>query len=268
MARPTRDAATYPTDAATASTGTPIVRKITTAAVWSALSKGWDDFKAMPTHVIFLGVLYALLGFILVRVSFNYGLLQLAFPLIAGFALIGPFAGIGLYELSRRRERGEEHQWWQMFSVFQSASISALLALGALLTVLLFVWLAVAHWLYIRILGAPPAGIGDFFREMLMTGDGWAVIVLGNLIGAGFALLAFALSVVSFPLLVDRNVGMITAIITSVQAVLANPVPMALWGLVVVAGLVLGSLPFFLGLAIVLPVLGHGTWHLYRRTIA
>ena len=131
-------------------------------------------------------------------------------------------------------------------------------------------WLAVAHGLYVAHFGEDerPIALAEFARRMFDTPQGHSLIVTGNAVGFLFALASFALSVVSFPLLLDRNVGMAAAIVTSLRAILKNPVTMALWGLIVAAGLALGSLPFLLGLAVVMPVLGHATWHLYRKVVA
>jgi uncharacterized membrane protein len=224
----------------------------------------------MPTHVIFLSLIYPIAGLAIARWTFGYDLVPLLYPLVAGFALIGPFAAIGLYELSRRRELGLDTSWKHAFDIVHSPSLRAITALGLLLVALFGVWLAVAHALYVANFGEDerPIALAEFVRRVFWTPEGRSLIVTGNAIGFLFALAAFALSAVSFPLLLDRNVGMAVAIVTSVKAILKNPFTMALWGLIVAAGLVLGSLPFLFGLAVVMPVLGHATWHLYRRLIA
>lgn len=248
----------------------PAVRSISPMDLWDALVKGFDDFKAMPTHVLFLGLIYPIAGLGIARWTFGYDLVPMLYPLIAGFALIGPFAAIGLYELSRRRELGLDTSWRHAFDIAYSPSLPAITALGLLLFALFAVWLAVAHALYVATFGeySQPATLADFFQRVLGTSQGHKLIVAGNAIGLLFALAAFALSAVSFPLLLDRNVGMATAIATSVKAILQNPFTMALWGLIVAAGLVIGSLPFLFGLALVMPILGHATWHLYRKLVA
>jgi uncharacterized membrane protein len=246
----------------------PVVRKITVADLKDALRKGLDDFWAMPTHVIFLSIIYPLIGILLARLTFSYSVLPMLFPLAAGFALVGPFAALGLYELSRRRERSGDASWEGALGVLQSRSLGAILVLGGLLMFIFLLWLATAQSLYIATFGYRPAStIPDFIEQLFSTRAGWTLIIVGNGVGFLFAVLVLAISVVSFPLLLDRDVSAVVALITSVRAVFTNPVTMALWGLLVAALLVLGSLPLFLGLAVVLPVLGHSTWHLYRHVV-
>jgi uncharacterized membrane protein len=246
----------------------PEVRKIRIADLKDALAKGVDDFWAMPTHVIYLSIIYPLIGLVLARWTFSYAVLPMLFPLAAGFALVGPFAAIGCYELSRRREQGLDVSWDHAFGVLQSRSIGGIVALGVALMIVFVLWVATAQALYIATFGYQPAAtVPHFIDQLFSTRAGWTLIIVGNGIGFLFAVMVLAVSVVSFPLLLDRDVGAATAVITSVRAVLANPIPMALWGLIVACLLVLGSLPLFLGLAVVLPVLGHATWHLYRKVI-
>jgi uncharacterized membrane protein len=247
----------------------PAVRKIGFADLKGALHDGLADFSAMPSHAVFLCLIYPIVGVILGRLAFGYDVLPLLFPLAAGFALVGPFAALGLYELSRRREKGLAVSAGDVLSVVRSPSFGAIAALGLLLMIIFLVWLAVAQSIYVASFGyAAAASIPDFLRQVLTTPAGWMLIVLGNGIGLLFAVLVLTISVVSFPLLLDRDVGAAPAILTSVRAVLANPLPMAAWGLIVAGSLALGSLPLFMGLAVVMPVLGHATWHLYRRVVA
>ncbi len=247
----------------------PAVRRIGPADLRDALRAGFNDFRAMPTHVIFLGLLYPVVGLVLARLVFGYDVLPLLFPLAAGFALVGPFAALGLYELSRRREAGLDTRWTDAFAVIHSPSFAAIVALGSLLLVVFLVWIAVADAIYVANFGyAPAASMPDFLDQVLHTPEGWRLIVVGNLVGFLFALLVLVISVVSFPLLLDRPVSPAVAILTSVRAVAKNPLPMALWGLIVAAALVVGSIPLLFGLAVVVPILGHATWHLYRAVVA
>jgi uncharacterized membrane protein len=245
-----------------------VIRKIGLTDLSDALRLGWEDFKAVPSHAIILCVIYPVLGLVLFRMVLGYSVLPLLFPLAAGFTLIGPFAALGLYELSRRRERGEEAAAWDAVHVLRAPSFGAMLELGILLLVLFVTWIATADAIYVATFGhAPAASIPDFAARVLMTPEGWSLIIVGCGVGFLFAVVALCVSVVSFPLMLDRHATAIDAIRTSLRAVRKNPFAMAAWGLIVAVLLVIGSLPFFVGLAIVLPVLGHATWHLYRKVV-
>ena len=244
------------------------VRSIGNAELREALAKGVQDFAACRSDAMYLCVIFPLMGFVLARLASGYDLLPLLFPLASGFALVGPFAAIGLYEMSRQREQGMEISWPVAFGVLRSRSVGAILALGLLLMVIFVVWMIAAWLIYALTLGpAPPSSLSSFAHDILGTGAGWAMIVAGVGVGFLFACLAFAISVVSFPLMLERDATVGAAIGTSFRAIAENPGPMALWGFIVAAGLVLGSIPVLLGLIVVLPVLGHATWHLYRRLV-
>lgn len=246
----------------------PTVRRIRTADLRDALAKGLQDFAAYRTDVFFLCLIYPVVGLVLAVAVFNGDALHLLFPLASGFALVGPFAAIGLYEMSRRREQGVAVSWADAFGVAASPAFGAVLVMGMILTAIFLLWLVAAQLIYMATVGPQaPNAFGAFLDQTVATRAGWAMIVLGCGVGFLFAAVVLAISVVSFPLLLDRRVGVATAIRTSVRATLKNPEPMALWGLIVAGGLILGSIPAFVGLAVVLPVLGHGTWHLYRRLV-
>jgi uncharacterized membrane protein len=247
----------------------PVIRKINLSDLHQALRLGWEDFKALPSHAIILCIIYPLLGLALARTVHGYSVLPLLFPLAAGFALLGPFAALGLYELSRRRERHEEASAWDAMEVLRSPSFGAMLGLGTLLLALFVTWVATAQAIYIAVFGYQGAtGVSDFLQRVLTTPQGWWLIGVGCGVGFLFALLALCISVVSFPMMLDRHAGAGEAMVTSLRVVAKNPLTIAAWGLIVAALLVAGSLPFFLGLAIVIPLLGHATWHLYGKVIA
>ena len=246
----------------------PAVRRIEVTDLKDVLAKGFSDFGAYRTDVIFLCLIYPVVGLVLARAAFGEDMLPLLFPLASGFALVGPVAAVGLYEMSRRREQGDDITWADAFGVVGSPSFGAIVILGLILGAIFLVWMVVAHAIYNMTLGPDsPASIEAFIRDVLTTAAGWTMIAVGVGVGFLFAVLVLAISVVSFPLLLDRGVGLGTAIRTSVRAVMMNPVPMAAWGLIVAGGLVLGSIPVFVGLIVVMPVLGHATWHLYRKVV-
>src|SRR4051812_1686098 len=246
----------------------PIIRTIHLSDLQKALRLGWEDFKAVPSHAIVLCLIYPVLGLVLARTVLGYSVLPLLFPLAAGFALLGPFAALGLYELSYRRERGEQPSAGDALEVLRSPSFGAMLGLGGILMALFVIWIATAQSIYVATFGyEAAAGIPDFAQRVLTTSQGWWLIVVGCGVGFLFALVALCISVVSFPLMLDRHAGAADAMLVSLQAGARKPVPRAAWGLIVAVLLVIGSLPFFLGLAIVVPVLGHATWHLYRKVI-
>lgn len=244
------------------------VRRIQPSDLREVLTKGVEDFKFYRTDVVFLCIIYPVVGLVLARVAFSQNLLPLLFPLASGFALIGPVAAVGLYEMSRQREMGRKATWADAFSIVSLPSFGAILMLGVVLLAIFLLWLMSAQLIYAFTLGPePPASVGAFMWSVFTTGSGWAMVILGVGVGFLFALLVLSISVVSFPLLLDQDVGLVAAIATSLRVVSVNPVPMAAWGLIVASGLLIGSLPLLLGLIVVLPVLGHATWHLYRKVV-
>ena len=246
----------------------PVLRKLTVGDGFAALREGFDDFRAMPSHVAFLGAIYALGGVAIASMGSFANALQLVFPFAAGFALVGPFLAVGLYEMSRRREAGRPVDWRGALAVLRSPSLPAIAALGLVLFVIFAWWIVAAEGIYVWLYGPDaPSSAAAFFVDALTTARGWTLIGVGGAVGFGFAALALCLSVVSFPLLLDRDVGLVAAVAASLRLARDNPLPVALWGLIVAALLALGSLPLFAGLAVVLPILGHATWRFYRRAI-
>lgn len=244
------------------------VRRITLADLRDSLARGFEDFGAFRTDVVFLCIVYPLAGLVLARLAFHQDMLPLLFPLASGFALIGPVAAVGLYEMSRRREQGLAVTWASAFGMVGSPSFGAILVLGLLLLVILLLWLGTAQAIYVLTLGPePPVSLSAFINNVFTTIAGWTMIIVGVGVGFLFAVVVLSISVVSFPLLLDRDVGLGRAIGTSLRSVMINPGPMAIWGLIVAGGLVVGTIPLFLGLIIILPVLGHSTWHLYRKVV-
>jgi len=247
----------------------PQVRSLTRHDLRIALRRGLADFSAFRSDVVFLCLLYPVIGATLVWVAFHLDFLHLLFPLVAGFALIGPMAGVGLYELSRRREQGRPAGWADALAVLRNPSLGSIASLAAMQLALFMAWLFVADQIYAATLGLhTPASVGAFLTDLTTTQAGGVMIVLGTGIGFLFALAALSISVVSFPLLLERNVGVVTAVATSLRVTMRNPGMVCIWGLIVAVTLTLGAIPAFLGLVVVMPVLGHATWHLYRRAVS
>ncbi len=244
------------------------VRALTPADLRWALAAGWDDFRALRGDILFLPLIYAAIGFVAAAVAFNRDLFPLIFPMAAGFALVGPIAAAGFYEIARRREAGLDTSWFHFLDPMSGRSRLPLLFLAAMLAGLFLLWVAVAQGIYGQTLGRlGPSTPGAFLSALFTTPEGWRMILLGNLAGAGFALAALIVSAFSFPMVVDRAVDPLAAVMTSVRAFAKSPMTMLRWGATVAAILLLASIPLFIGLMVALPVLGYATWHLYTRAV-
>ncbi|HEY0852538.1 MAG TPA: DUF2189 domain-containing protein [Bradyrhizobium sp.] len=246
----------------------PVVRPIAAADIAEALAQGLRDFQAMPLFGLTFGALYAAGGILIVLSLTAFGMVYLAYPLAAGFALIGPFVAIGLYEMSRRRETGEQVTLAAVWATVRSRHEIGWMAF---VTLFIFViWMYQVRLLIALILGinASFSSLQQFITVVLTTSEGLLFLAIGNAVGAALSLILFSLTVVSFPLLLDRDVDFVTAMVTSVRAVVTSPIPMIGWAAVIVVLLIVSSIPYFLGLLVTLPVLGHATWHLYRRIVA
>ncbi len=244
------------------------VRRIGLQDLKIALGQGLDDYWAKRGELLYLGLIYPVVGLVAFLMAFRADLLPLAFPLAAGISLMGPPVASGFYELSRRRERGEDPSWIDTLSIFHTPPFAGIAVLTGFISLLFAAWVLCAWAIYAATLGtAPPASAGAFLTELFTTPAGWTLVIVGNLVGLAFAIAALAVSVISFPMLVDRRAGPLAAAETSLRAVAANPSTFAAWGLIVAALLVIGSIPLFVGLAVVLPILGYSTWRLYTRVV-
>jgi uncharacterized membrane protein len=244
------------------------VRTLDLSDLRTALRKGWDDVLAFRSDVMFVCLIYPVVGAVLALLAFQGNQIQLLFPVLSGFALAGPVAAVGLFEMSRRREKGLPVNWLAYIDVMKSPKVGAVAVLALFHLVIFLAWIMAANLIFDVTLGPQVLGsVSGFVAAVFGTSAGWALIGTGMVVGFGFAVAVLAISVVSFPLLLDRKVGVVTAILTSVKVARANPVSIATWGLIVAGLLALGSVPALLGLVLVMPLLGHATWHLYRRAV-
>ncbi|UTD26137.1 DUF2189 domain-containing protein [Bradyrhizobium sp. WD16] len=246
----------------------PVVRSITASDIAEALAQGLRDFRAAPLYGLAFGAFYALGGLLIVLCVTAFGAVYLAYPLAAGFALVGPFVAVGLYEVSRRLENGRPVT---VVAVWRCMTGRPEIGWMAFVTLFVFIiWMYQVRLLIALLLGlnASFSSLREFLQVLLTTSDGLLFLAIGNLVGAILSLVLFSLTVVSFPLLLDRDVDFVTAMITSVRAVVASPLPMIGWAAIIVVVLIVSVLPSFLGLLVTLPILGHATWHLYRRIVA
>jgi uncharacterized membrane protein len=246
----------------------PAIRTISVGDLAGILRRGSADFWSKPSHYILLMLIYPVIGIVLTVWMEGFHTWPLLYPLVGGFALLGPIAALPLYEISRRREQGEDTSWSEALGAFRSPAMGSILAVGAMLLVLFTLWLASAQALYETLFGAStPRTLLGLLDQVFNAPGGLTLLAVGTGLGTLFALVVLCTTVIAFPLLLDRDVGAYVAIETSLRAVLYNRVPMLCWGLIVGAALFLGALPLFVGLAVALPILGHSTWHLYRAVV-
>lgn len=246
----------------------PKVRSIDGHDIAEAFAAGLADFRAAPQFGLFFGGVYALGGIFLVWLTFWTGLGYLTYPFAAGFALIGPFVAVGCYEVSRRREAGLPLVWREVLGVVFDQSRRELGWMAFVTLFIFIVWMYQVRMLLVLCLGFKNfVTVNEFVQVVTTTPEGLLFLALGHVDGAILALVSFTLTVVSFPILLDRDVDFITAMITSVKSVITNPKTMIAWAAIVTALMLLAIVAGFLGLFVVLPVLGHTTWHLYRRLV-
>jgi len=245
-----------------------VIRKLNKDDIFNSIVEGWADLKAAPVYGLTLGLLHALGGWAIIAFAAATGLHYFAYPLLSGIAIIAPFMAAALYEVSRRLERGEPLGWGLVLrSVKQSGGRD--LGWMALVSIFgLIIWVDFAFFLYLMFYGAHMPNPVAFIQEALSTTNGLIFLLVGNLVGGVIAFFIFSITVVSCPLLLDRDVDFVSAMIASVKAVAANPLQMLAWAFVIALMLAFGLLSGLLGLIVVLPLLGHASWHVYRKLVA
>lgn len=245
----------------------PAVRPVAMGDILEVLAAGLRDFRAAPHFGLFIGGVYTLGGWLLILLLLRFDLPYLVYPLAAGFALIAPFVATALYAVSRSLELGETLTWGKVLGSVRGAAGRDLGWMALVTGFSLFIWMDIAALLFFGFLGLQSFSAQELLREIFTTPMGILFLIIGNGVGAVLALAVFSFSVTSFPMLFDRDVDFVTAMVTSVKVVLANPAAMIVWCATIAALVGLSLLSGLVGLLIVLPVLGHASWHLYRRAV-
>ncbi|WP_419905335.1 DUF2189 domain-containing protein [Kiloniella sp.] len=260
-----------PTSASTTATkksNWPVVRDVNVRIIPEILSAGFADFLATAKYGLFFGSIYAIGGWLLIILLFELGLPYLVYPLAIGFALIAPFIACGFYFISHQLEEDNPLSWGKAFGVVKSMFSRDLGWMALVTGFSLFIWIDMAAFITLSFFGFKLVGIPELVTQILTTPKGALFLLVGNTVGAVIAFIVFSFSAVSFPMLYHRDVDFVTAMVTSVRMVMKNPVPMAVWCVTIASLIVLSLLTGLVGLLIVLPVLGHATWHLYRKVVA
>ncbi len=246
----------------------PVINQITAEDITASLKAGLADFLAHPVMSGFFGLVYAVFGILLVWGLVWLGKIWMIIPAIVGFPLVAPFAAAGLYEMSRRRQKGENFGWSDIFTVMAHQRKREMGWMAFVTLFVFWVWMyQVRLWLAITLQNVPFSDFDGFLDIVFTTPQGWTFLAIGTGVGAFLCAVLFSLTVVAMPLLMDRDTNFVTAMITSVQVVVQNPMVMLTWAAIISLTMVLSLIPAFLGLIFTLPILGHTTWHLYQRAV-
>ena len=246
----------------------PEVKALSFSDIFACFQQGISDFRHAPFFGLFFGGIFAFGGLLIIQSMYVWEKGWMIYPLVIGFPLIGPFAAVGLYEVSRRRSEDLPLRWNEILRVVSLQTSREIPWMAFVMLFIFWVWIYQVRLLLALFLGRMSfTSFGSFFEIITTTPQGLTFIIVGHVVGACFALFMFSVTVISIPLLLDRDVDFITAMITSIKTVVASPVVMLSWGVFVTLAVMFSFLPLFLGLLIVLPVLGHTTWHLYKRAV-
>lgn len=246
----------------------PEVRALTVADIRQSLAEGAADFARCPGTGLVIALVFVVIGMAITTSLVVLHEPWLIYPFAIGFPLVGPFAAVGLYEVSRRLEAGQTPTLGEVFKVIWAQRRREVSWMAFVMLFVFWIWMYQIRLLMALILGRSSYATLDKFAHLILTtNEGWVFLGIGHIEGAALALVLFSITVISIPMLLDREVDFVTAMITSVRTVLASPLVMLGWGLVVTIAVLAACVPFFLGLLVVLPVLGHATWHLYRRAV-
>lgn len=247
--------------------GVPHVKAATWGDLGAALAAGWGDFRAAPLYGLGVGLAYAAFGWLLLAAADSATYDGLTFPLLGGFVMVAPFAATILYEISRRRGLGLGFRLSDAVAIVAGTARRSLMVLGLVLVLWLGIWSRAAVFIYAIYYGFDAPPFLQMLPDLVTTERGLLFLFWGHVVGAGFAAVAYCLSALSFPFLLDRDADIATAIITSFKAVIASPLVMFGWALIIGAVMAVAAVPAFLGFLVTLPLFGHATWHLYRRLV-
>lgn len=245
----------------------PAVKKLQYNDITKAMRSGLRDFSKAPQYGIVFGLAYAAFGWVLLYLLNTLDINYYVYPMATGFALLAPFVASGLYEVSHKLAEGEKLSWGGVISSTKSAGGKDLSWMAVVTTFAYIIWLDIAVALYVIFFGMKPLAFTELVTAVMTTPSGFLFFVIGNVAGAVLALIVFSITVVSLPLLFDKHVDFVTAMITSVKVVLENPKPMLLWCAIIGVLFTICILSLFVALIVVLPILGHSTWHLYTRAV-
>lgn len=244
----------------------PEVREVSMDDLIRIMGAGCRDFRAAPQYGLLLAGIYVAAGWLLIALLFYFGLPYLGYPLAMGFALIAPFAGVVFYAVSEHLEKGRPLSWASVMSSVRNAAKRDVRWMALVTGFALVIWLDIAAILFFGFMGLNSFG-ADFIERLFTTPEGLTFLVIGNASGAMIALFVFSIAVVSFPMLYDRDIDFVTAMVTSVRLVTHNPVTMTIWCAIIGILTGLSLLSVFVGFLVVLPIVGHSSWHLYRHAV-